>query len=308
MSDNLLLQMNKKVELLKNFIIKLISFEESSLKFKSGTDTVREKMIISFTVSIANHLLAVKDLLFYRTFSELGEIIYVPAENYHALSISGISRSMLESSAILYWILQGDENVVSFKTAEYYRYIQFAHAVNIMNSKTSDGQPTPLNAEQEESITRGNDFWKKNSHQKNLKDRTPMDVRDDVYSAIDSKLNNIDSKINLTALVANFLAQDFAALEIKTDHFRQMYRFLSDLSHSNPSAIASMFSIEKVNDNEVTIIFNNGDPEILFHALSTAVNCYCYVLEIFFRCFNKEAEILTLAEIMAGYGRESAVI
>jgi len=66
---NALELMNTKVQCLKPFILELIAFRGPFLKFTAGTNAAKEKIISYFEVSLANYLMAIRDLIFYRTYT-----------------------------------------------------------------------------------------------------------------------------------------------------------------------------------------------------------------------------------------------
>lgn len=108
-----------KIPILKKYLNEAIVFSEKNRNFIAGTETLKEKMILSFEVSCANHIMAIRDLLFYPIFPEPGnfkKVKYEPTPlNYHAITIAVISRAILELAAILYWMLKGDEQTTSKK-------------------------------------------------------------------------------------------------------------------------------------------------------------------------------------------------
>ena len=280
--------MEELIEILRSFLLDLLKLREST-RFTAGDDVTKEKVIITFEVSIGNHLEAIRDLLFYPTFPKPGQPVYMPAKNYHALSISVITRAMLESASILYWILQSDEKHVSVKISEYYKYIQLCHAISFQELKS------PLTNEQVELIKKSKYFCTNEAQGISWKDLTLGHVRQDYYLVIEKKLGNKqgpDDKLNPTKLVTNFLAHEVKMESFDELHFKKMYGLLSDFVHAHPFAIANMFSLEASGKGGVTINFNNNAPYLLLTSLSTAIECYRYAFCALLSVFKKEKELL----------------
>lgn len=299
--NEIFFKMESQIPILKEFVQELINFSEKNRKFTAGSNTLKEKMIISFEVSCANHLMAIRDLLFYPTFPEPGnfeKITYQPTpSNDHAITIAVISRAILELAAILYWMLKGDVETTATKLDEWQTYVKFAHAINLMNMPTVDGKHPPLKKEHVAAIKKGMDYRTKEGCRKKWKDLTPNDVRGDFYAVIDKKLE-IKGERGLSRIIADFFDLELVQHTGSGKYFRDLYRFLSDIAHSNPYAITSMLKFTQTGPEDVRIDFQNGDPQILSYALFNACCCYCYVLEVLFHTFGKTKEQNEIPQLM----------
>lgn len=182
-----------------------------------------------------------------------------------------------------------------------------------MNALALDGQPPTLSIKQREAIKKGKNYIKPEAHQKCWKDLTPNDVRGDFYTVIDKKqgISKIVADffdIEIQKAIGEALKAGNLQAGKNKDYFRVMYRFLSDIAHSNPYAITSMFSIDPCGQNQVTVNFRNGDPQILAYALTTALNCYGYVSEILLSTFKNETAASELIAVMNKFHHELGVL